>query len=528
MGGESTTQAIEQMIRWEAGAADGPVIGDLRLDRRDDLSRALAAPTDADERALLTLAWGRWGENLVDRLDGDYAIAVFDARRREIVLTRDPVGMRPLFFAIGPDGVAVASSPRAVNRLLSRRDRPDPARLRAHLLASAPTDGSTFFADVAQVEPGEVVRIERDGSVRRRRHWPTRRGERWDGRSDPAVRLRQLLDQAVGERIGGAQSVATHLSAGLDSSAVTAAAAVRGDVAVDAFTAIPDSDAPAWRPDRLANEGAIAALLADRYPTIRHHLVRPGQHAFDLFDMAYEAFEQPMANPVNFDWVAAINSAARELGHSVMLIGQFGNYAFSASAGPPHWLRAMLARAVGRTATPPSPFLAPEHRPTHPDRTPGDRWQPFRAINPGPHVLGTWRAWGLELRDATADRDLVDFCLSVPGREIRKNGETRLLARRVAAGLLPAAMLSEPRRGYQSADWLTRLAARSGQAHDIIDRFATEPLAADLLDIAALRRAALTLPGLGNSPSVEMTFRAHFLRALSVGDFIAQAARDAR
>ncbi|MGN6818353.1 MAG: asparagine synthase-related protein, partial [Sphingomonas sp.] len=470
---------------------------------------------------LIYAAWQRWDEGALVRFDGDYAIAVRDPARGEMVLARDPVGQRPWFFAVEGGRVAVASMPRAVNALLGRRAVPDAARLIEHLMGRAPADGSSFFAGVLQVEPGEIVRIARNGAVARHHHWnPETHRARWRAGVDYPGRLRALLDDAVDSRCDGA--IAAHLSAGIDSNAVTAAAA-RDGRAVDAFTAIPASPATTCPPDRLADESAIAALLAGQHPSIRHHVVRPDAHAVDLLDLAWNAFEQPMPNPANFGWVAAINDAARDLGHSVMLIGQFGNFAFSAPRATATGARAMLA-ALRRSPARPSPFLAARHCANATDDPP-DPLRPFRRVNPGPHIHGTWRHWGIELRDPTAARRLVEFCLTAPARTLSEGGETRLLARRALAGLLPAATLSEPRRGYQAADWLPQLAARADRARDIIEGFARDGLAADLLDIAALRRAADALPDALPSPATEFTYRNHFLRALATGDFIARANR---
>ncbi len=496
---------------------DRSVLTDLRLDRTDGLAAALGADRATKPERLAALAWQRWGESALDRLDGDYALAVSDTRG--IALVRDPIGQRPLFFAVDDDRVAVASTPRAVNALLGRRDAPDPSRLRAHLLGHAPLDGSTFFAGVGQVEPGEIVRIAASGGISRRYHWrPDVRTRRHDDYPDE---LRALLDAAVRER-SEPQGIAAHLSAGLDSSAITAMAAALG-APLDAFTAAPALPVHAWLPGRIADESGLAALVARRYPAIRHHVVRPDRHAFDLFDFAWDAFEQPLPNPANAGWVDAINRAARDIGRSTMLIGQFGNFGFSAAGAMPGGLRARLAR-WRQPAGEVSPFLAKPPR-RAPPSFPLGPIEAIRRIDPGTYAHGTRIGWGIDLRDPTADRRLIEFCLTVPHDEFSRGGERRSLARRAVAGLLPPELLAEKRRGYQAADWLQQLIARAGQARDLIESFATDPLAADLLDIAALRRAADALAMAVNAPETERLYRSHFLRALATGDFIARANR---
>lgn len=496
---------------------DQSFLTDLRLDRTDDLADALGADRTTQPEQLVTLAWQRWGDTALDHLDGDYALAISDVHG--IALVRDPIGQRPLFFAVDGDRVAVASAPRAVNALLGRRDTPDPIRLRAHLLGQTPLDGSTFFAGVHQVDPGEIVRIAANGRIIRRYHW--RPDVRPGHRDDYPGELRALLDAAVRER-SESQGIAAHLSAGLDSGAITAMAAAPG-TPVDAFTAVPALPVHAWLPGRFADESALAALVAARYPAIRHHVVRPDRHAFDLFDLAWDAFEQPLPNPANAGWVDAINRAARNLGRSAMLIGQFGNFGFSAAGAMPGGLRARLAR-LRQPAGEISPFLARPPR-RAPPSFPLGPIEAIHRIDPGTYAHGTKIGWGIDLRDPTADRRLIEFCLTVPHNEFSRGGERRSLARRAVAGLLPPELLAEKRRGYQAADWLQQLIARAGQARDLIENFATDPLAADLLDIAALRRAADALPAAVNASETERLYRSHFLRALATGDFIARANR---
>ena len=510
------TNAIAGIVLLDSDAPTG--FADVRLDRPDELADALGIDRDTAPEELILSAWRREGEDALARIDGDYALVVRDAP--SLALARDPLGQRPLFFAVDDDSVAVASTPRTVNMLLGRRDAPDPHRLRAYLLGHAPGDGSTFFAGVQQVEPGEIVRIAPNGAIKRSWHWrPTTRRDR--DRIDYPAELGTLLKRGVRDRTP-AGGVATHLSAGLDSGAVTAMAATLG-APVDAFTAVPALPVDAWMPGRFADESALAALVASRFPDIRHHVVRPDRHAFDLLDLGWEAFEQPLPNPANAGWVDAINRAARDLGQSVMLIGQFGNFGFSAAGMARSGWRARLA-GLRQPPGDISPFLANPPRRSRPaiPRGPVDV---LRRIDPGSYVHGTVRGWGIDLRDPTADRRLLEFCLTIPPGEFMRDGVRRSLARRAVGGLLPPELLTETRRGYQSADWLQQLAARAGQARDIIENFATDALAADLLDIAALRRAADALPAATNSPETERRYRSHFLRALATGDFIARANR---
>src|SRR5688572_29984069 len=94
---------------------------DVRLDNRDDLIAALGIATDRARRmcdaAILLEAYERWEESAVDRLVGDFAFALWDAERRKLVLARDFLGQRPLYYHRGARFLAFASMPKGLHTL---------------------------------------------------------------------------------------------------------------------------------------------------------------------------------------------------------------------------------------------------------------------------------------------------------------------------------------------------------------------------------------------------------------------------
>ncbi|MGN6817576.1 MAG: hypothetical protein ACTHJR_02785, partial [Sphingomonas sp.] len=77
------------------GDGDRMIVGDIRLEQADALADALGLTRDTPPETLIYAAWQRWDEGALVRFDGDYAIAVRDPARGEMVLARDPVGQRP-------------------------------------------------------------------------------------------------------------------------------------------------------------------------------------------------------------------------------------------------------------------------------------------------------------------------------------------------------------------------------------------------------------------------------------------------
>jgi asparagine synthase (glutamine-hydrolysing) len=142
----------------------------------------------------------------------------------------------------------------------------------------------------------------------------------------------------------------------------------------------------------------------------------------------------------------------------------------------------------------------------------------------GNYNKGALGAWGVDLRDPTADRRLVELCLAIPPAEFLRGGIPRSLARRAFADRLPHALLSERRKGYQAADWYEGLSAARPQLDRELDSLDRIPEAAGLLDLARLRRLVEDWPEGGwHRDSVVEKYRLALLRGASAGTFIRKA-----
>ena len=218
----------------EAGLA---VAADARLDDRDSLCGALGIPpaeraglADAD---LVLRAWKRWGRACPDRLLGDYAFAVWDARRRRLVCVRDPVGVRPFYYSPAGGRFVFASAVEAVLAAPGVSDALDEAVVATHLTQDAVTTTTrTFFSAVRKLPPGHALTVEGGGATARvrtapERYWRPERAPRVRHASDDAYaeELLAIHARAVEDRLHGPGPIGVHLSGGLDSSSVAVLAA---------------------------------------------------------------------------------------------------------------------------------------------------------------------------------------------------------------------------------------------------------------------------------------------------------------
>lgn len=355
---------------------------------------------------------------------------------------------------------------------------------------------------------------------------------------------------------------------------------------VVAFTAVPRQGYDgAERRNRFADEGPLAAATAAMYPNIEHVLIGSGGTSpLAGADRDFFLYERPLLNLCNGVWITAINQAAKRRRLTVMLVGTMGNLTMSyaglealpellcrgrflvflhmalrlvANSGM-RW-RGVLAQTFGpfvpvwlwqwanRT------FTGEKHevtdysaiRPDHlaesnlatlaKERDLDFTYRPasdsfamrlwaMGRIDQGNLYAGMLAGWGVDWRDPTADKRLVEYCLSVPTEEFVANGVQRALVKDAFADRLPWAVIAEPKKGYQAADWHEGATAARHEIAMELERLAACEPAAKVLDIARMRRLVDEWPISGwEQDRVIRSYRQALLRGMSAGHFLRKA-----
>jgi asparagine synthase (glutamine-hydrolysing) len=355
---------------------------------------------------------------------------------------------------------------------------------------------------------------------------------------------------------------------------------------VTAFTSVPREgyDGPSPR-NRYGDEGPLAALTAARYPNIDHVLIRGAARSpLDGLDRSFFLYDRPVLNLCNNTWANAISDAARERKIGVMLSGQMGNMtisydgltllphlirtgrwlrwyreasalvrerqfrwrgALAGSFGPyaPLWLwkaanKTFKGDEVGPeqySAIRPSRFdelgitaLAQERATDLHYRPRADGFETrlwvLRRVDVGNYYKGLLGGWSLDMRDPTADRRLIEFCLSLPEDQFLRDGRHKSLARRAFAGRLPAEVIEMRAKGYQAVDWHEGLTAARGQLAEEIGRLEDCGPAAAALDLPRLKQLVEDWPQGGwETDAVSQSYRLALLRGISSGHFLRRA-----
>lgn len=467
-----------------------------------ELVRDLPGRTDSlTDTEALVIAWRRWGMDTLQRLEGEFAFAVWDRKARTLVLARDRLGVRPLHYAGRSDRFAFASEiPPLVDLPWVSRD-PELGRIAEYLSFGIVHSPRTLFRDVHQVEPGCCVRVDGDG-VRARTWWRLRYAPAGTPRpreGDVIPRLQEVVDRAVRKRVPPDVATGQYLSGGLGS-AVIAAAARREGLDLPAFTVSFDDDPHPEAPFA----GRVARLLG-----IEHHQVTVGSAELASgFDDAIRTLGQPVANP-GVVLQLALARAARAHAR-IVLSGDGGEELFGGQmldglaramrmarwfARLPRVVRSTVTRGwipserVSRLAVPEARyplefglggadlFTADQRAAVLRDPAlvrPGVRREvlaPFYdglatdPINTTLHGFlrsslgeaGLTRAdrtaarMGLDVRFPLLDRDVVEAAAALPGsfklRRVGGSVHTRWPLRALLAGQLPEVLVDRPKRG---------------------------------------------------------------------------------
>jgi asparagine synthase (glutamine-hydrolysing) len=291
---------------------------------RDTLaSGGLAFRSASDTEAILN-GHARFGDDVVPRLRGMFAFALFEtAPRPRLLLARDRLGIKPLYYHRDAERLVWASEVRALLQSGIVPDAPNPeALLRFLQLGSVPAPQTTV-ASVMALPAGHCLIVESDG-VRMRRYWdlrtfaPERPAEgHAANRRVAAARTRALLDELIEQHLISDVPLGVFLSGGIDSSALVALAAPRRDRPLVTLSLVSD--------DAAHDEAGHARQVAARFGT-DHREIAIDARGFALsLPGFFAAMDQPTVDGLNTYLVAG---GARREGVTVALSGTGGDEVF--------------------------------------------------------------------------------------------------------------------------------------------------------------------------------------------------------
>ena len=299
------------------------------LERRGHVFR-----TRSDTEVLLA-AWEAFGEACVERLRGMFAFALWDRRRRRLLLARDRLGKKPLYYWYRDGLFLFASEPKALLCHPAIARTLDWEALRHYLAFGYTPAARSIFADIAKLPPAHTA-VLADGRLALSRYWTlpagsTAMAERIAPADAPRL-VRHELREAVRLRLESDVPLGVFLSGGIDSSAVVASMREVTGQRISTFTVGFGASAASY------DELPYARMVARRFETEHHEEILEPVVA-DLLPTIVHHFDEPFADSSAIPTFVVAQATARHV--KVVLSGIGGDETF---AGYPRYLGLRLSQ----------------------------------------------------------------------------------------------------------------------------------------------------------------------------------------
>jgi asparagine synthase (glutamine-hydrolysing) len=480
--------------------------------------------TNCDTEVIIH-GYKQWGDDVLNRLNGMFGLAIWDVQKRRLVLARDPFGIKLIYYRIDGDHLYFGSEMRAVRAAMPEGAEIDPTSLNLFLRYRYTPSPYTIIKGINKLAPGTKLTVE-DGSYQLSR-WYRFQPTPFAPPKSPGEAKEELLalyKQAIKRQLISDVPVGLLLSGGIDSGLLLALMKLNGD----SWPTYTVGYGSTFADDELADAAETARILGSN-----HTSVTITRSTFeDTLAKIVGCLEEPIATSSIVPMYFVCERAHQDV--KVALVGQgpdelFGGYRRHLGvrygtlwAGLPGWMRAPLSSAVG--ALPRNETLKRGvHSLAIPDRMrryqhvlsilPGDEvdhlfQEGLLAPNSGDTILDCWAsmsdlmsqtdelgglqflevrstlpdellmyadklsmAHSLELRVPFVDKEIVEYVERLPANLKVRKGSRKWLHRQVCRAFLPESILKRPKRGFAVNvvdDWF-RGAIDSGMKDTLLD-----------------------------------------------------------
>jgi asparagine synthase (glutamine-hydrolysing) len=270
-------------------------------------------------------AYQEWGERFVEKLEGMFAIALWDSHKQQMFLYRDRIGIKPLYYSTRHDQVIFASEIKAILQHPAMSREVDETALYHYLTFIHTPAPDTLFSGITKLEPATYLRISKDGSFKKQCYWdPLQQAPAsFDYSDEEGVkrRITTLFSEAVSKRMMSDVPFGVFLSGGIDSSANVAFMSRLMDRPVDTFTV-------AIQGQEDTNEFQWARKISKLFKTNHHEILIDDSHFLDLLPTIIYHQDEPLADPVCFP-LYYVSKLARDNGTIVVQVGEGSDEQFA-------------------------------------------------------------------------------------------------------------------------------------------------------------------------------------------------------
>lgn len=288
--------------------------------REELVAKGVHFRSHSDTETLL-YAFQCWGEECLHRLNGMFAFAIYDTRRRKLFAARDRLGIKPFYYHFKNGCLVFASEIKAILNSTLVTKRPDLYAL--HTPARFQVSPWTGFQDILKLPPGHCMTLQ-DGNLSVRHYWSLHPTELPANQDALIEKLDTLLSDSVRLQMRADVPVGVFLSGGVDSSIVSALMRVNTQQDVHSFT-IKFSTAD-QKFERMPPDEIYARQVAKQFG-FKHHEFEIRPEVEELLPKMVWHLDEPLSDPAAIN-TYLISRAARDLGIAVLLNGMGGDEVF--------------------------------------------------------------------------------------------------------------------------------------------------------------------------------------------------------
>lgn len=458
--------------------------------------------TDHSDTEVIVPLYKKYGAAFADRLRGMFAIALWDSSNKSLLLLRDRVGIKPLYYALVPGGLVFGSEIKALLTHPHISRDPDFESLHHYLSLKNIPAPTTAFKQVRQLKPGHSL-VWAGGQADVKRWWKLNFGRSFEGdESEAKDEIRRLLDESILYHMRSDVPFGAYLSGGVDSSSVVALMARQLDHPVKTFTLIYDDGFERKDQDRM-----FAQNVAEQYGTDHHEFHVQFADVPARMEEIVSAFDEPFSGVISTFYITeliadhikvclsgdgadelfgsylahriaeplALRSQNRQAGRSLTNqdMAQYGEWAdriddldtilsrggyadqrMAQYISDDQTNRALYSEdmlALIGDASTASIIQAIDSEYTGNDATNRALHLDFESLLPDqvlPFVDRLSMAHSVEVRPPFLDHPLAEFAASLPGAIKIKNGRVKHILKEAIRGLIPEAILDRPKEGF--------------------------------------------------------------------------------
>ena len=446
----------------------------------EELGQTFVSHSDTE---VILKAYRQWGMDCVSRFEGMFAFAIWDDEQHQLLLARDRMGIKPLYYSPIDGGVRFASNTQALLETGGINTEIDPVglhhQLTLHAVIPAP---HTILKGIKKLEPGHWLIVNPDGQMYKKSFWhlEAKRPEMLKGLPAPKTEeewidaIHESLKEAVYKRLTASDvPVGVLLSGGLDSSLVVAMLAEAGVKNIKTFS-IGFEDAP----EEKGNEFEFSDLVVERYKTDHKKYLISNNEVLPRLHEAVEAMSEPMVGQDAVAFYLLSEQVSKDV--KVVMSGQGADEVF----GGYFWYAKMAEAGKNIDLTKPKQAVS-AFAPYYFDRS-HQEW--LEVINPKYHIHDVTSdlvgdrlteegadtfldqvlrfdvttlivddpvkrvdnmtmAWGLEARVPFLDHKLVEVAMAAPD-ELKLKNDGKHILKEIGRGIVPDEIIDRPKVAF--------------------------------------------------------------------------------